>query len=443
MERRATVGGPPWQLPVGVLAVAAAGQVAGLLALAVAAPDLAAHRWYGGAQLASAHLLGLGFLTLAILGALMQLVPVLLRRVLGPPVWTGAAAGTVGLGAWVMAAGLWTGANGAIAAGGSMVMLGLGAVLVIMVRVLVGARRDGTLGLPGAGLALATGWLAVVVVLGAMLVDNRVRPVAGFAHTQLLTAHTTVALAGWVGGTILAMALRLAPMFALSHGYRTAPGTAAVAVWHTAVALLALGFGTGVTPITVLGGVVMLVACGPAGWFVLGVARTRRRRPEAPLLHLVAGVAATALACVVGLAGWATGADPSRTLIPAALLAFIALGCGVTSGHMFKVVPMLVWTGRHAHQAGTPGAPRLSDLTPTTLALAEQALFATGLVTLMAGVAGGSGVLARVGALTLTAAAVCVLAAVGACVGGHGVSRHAPVDAHHEPAPQPTNGAIA
>ena len=64
-ERQATVGGPPWALPVSLLAAAAVAQVAGAAGLAAAAPDLARGIAYGPAQLGAVHLLGLAFLTVA------------------------------------------------------------------------------------------------------------------------------------------------------------------------------------------------------------------------------------------------------------------------------------------------------------------------------------------------------------------------------------------
>jgi hypothetical protein len=88
---------------------------------------------------------------------------------------------------------------------------------------------------------------------------------------------------------------------------------------------------------------------------------------------------------------------------------------------------MLVWTGRYAHTAGTPGAPKLTDLYPGPLAIAEQAAFAAGLALLVAGTAAGSADAARAGAALLVAGAVAVLAAVGVCVLGRpGATRPAP-----------------
>ena len=432
LERKAAVGGAPWQIPVALLSAAALAQIAGAAALVVAAPDLAVGAVYGPAQLGAAHLLGLAFLTVAIFGAMLQLVPVLLRRPLGTPVRSAVAGAALVGGSWALATGLWSGRSPIIAIGGTLVVAG-GAIIVGDLAVaLVGAARQGTLGVSGAGIAAAGVWLAIVLALGAVMAANRVDPFLEVDRLRLIAAHAAVALIGWVGGTILAIALRLAPMFALSHGYRQGPGTAALVAWHASVAPIAIGLGLGIAPLAAAGGFCLLCACALAGWFTVGVARHRRRRPEAPLVHLALGLASAAAACCLMLVAWMGAGDPYRLAIPATLLALVGTGAGMTSGHLFKVVPMLVWTGRYAHMAGAPGAPRLADLYPGPLALVEQIAFAAGLALLAAGTGTGSATAARAGAALLVLAAAAVAAAVGVCVLGRpGAARPAPAFVRH------------
>lgn len=416
VERQATVGGPPWPIPVALLAAAAIAQVAGAATLVVVAPDLARGIGYGPAQLGAVHLFGLAFLSVAIVGALLQLVPVLLRQPLGTPVRGAVFGAALVAGSWALAAGLWSGRSILIATGGTLLVLG-GALLVTDLAIaLVRAARAGTLGAPGAGLAAAGFWFTVVLALGALMAANRIHPFLEIDRMHLIAAHAAVAIVGWIGGTILAVALRLAPMFALAHGYRRSPGVAALAVWHASVVPIVVGLGWGIAPVAAAGGALLLCACGLAGWYVVDVARHRRRRVEAPLVHLTVGLASAAAAVGVMLGAWGGAWDPYRAAIPATILAVIGMGAGITSGHLFKVVPMLVWTGRFAHLAGTPGAPRLSDLYPAPLAVAEQIAFVAGLLLLVAGTSAGSPTAARAGAALLVVAALCVATAVAVCV---------------------------
>jgi hypothetical protein len=294
-------------------------------------------------------------------------------------------------------------------AGGSLLLADLAVTLTR-------AARAGTLGASGAGIAAAGLWFAAVLLIGALLAANRIHPFLELDRTNLMAAHAAIAIAGWIGGTILAVALRLAPMFALAHGYRRLPGIAALVVWHAAVVPVVVGLGWGVAWLAAAGGALLLCACGLAGWYVADVARHRRRRIEAPLVHLALGLASAAAAVAIMLGAWAGTWDPYRAVIPATILALVGMGAGITSGHLFKVVPMLVWTGRFAALAGTPGAPRLADLYPAPLAAAEQVAFAAGLALLAGGTAAGSAPLARAGAVLLVVAALAVAAAVATCV---------------------------
>lgn len=412
LHRQSTVGGPPWGVPVPLIIAAAVAQVAGVALLLAAAPDLAQGMFYGPDRLGAVHLLGLAFLSVAIIAALMQLVPVLLRTHLAP----GAALAVMGwafaAGSWSLAIGLWRDEPGATATGGALLVVsGLG-VVVAMVTALLRAWRGGQFGAPGAGLALAAWWLLVVLALGALMAANRVHPFLEVDRLRLIEAHGVVAALGWITGTVLAVSLRLAPMFALSHGYRQRAGHLALATWHPGVALAAVGVYLGLPVLAVPGALLLLAGIGLAAWFAVSVMTHRKRRLEAPLAHLVLGIASLVASVGMVLGAWATGGVGPRVAEAAAILAVVGLGCGVTAGHLFKVQPMLVWTGRFAHLTGTPGVPKLSDLYPHGLAVVEQALFAAGLVALVAGVLAGSAPVAVGGAIALLGASVAVMAAV-------------------------------
>jgi hypothetical protein len=399
--------------------------VAGSLLLMRVAGDLADGRFYGPSQLAGVHLLGLAFLSVAILGALLQLVPVVLRQQVATPATATAVGVVFAGGSWALAGGFLLERELAVATGGTLIVVAGGALVVLLARVLRGAVRGGTLGAPGAALAAATAWFALVLAMGGLMAANFVSPFLSVDRMNLIAAHASVALLGWIGGTILAVSLKLAPMFALAHGRHPRLGPVAVVLWHIGVAPLALGLLLGHSGIAAAGTVLLAAACVVAGAFVVDVARSRRRRLEAPLAHLAFGLAAVLAACAIALHAWWLDGDPVTAATAAALLVLIAFAAGVTSGHLFKVVPMLVWTGRYAHLAGTPGAPRLADLYPAALARVEQAAFAGGSVLLVAGVLAGSAATALTGASLLCGAALAVAAAVGTCIAttAHGAPR--------------------
>ncbi len=406
------MGGPPWWVPVSLLLAAVMAYVAGLALLVHAAPTLADGSGYGSDQLGAVHLVGLAFLSVAITGSMMQLVPVLLRVRVAHPAVAGTAALLLAGGAWLLAIGLWRDVPTVTAAGGSLAVVGGLAVCAAVLLAVLRAWRAGNLVPAGVGMALSTGWFAVVLVLGGLMAENRHQLFLGVDRLRLIELHGVVAVVGWIGGMILALSLTLAPMFSLAHGYRKGPGHLAMGAWHLGVLLIVAGLALDAAPAALAGAVVSITATGLALQFAVGVFRHRRRRVEAPMAHLLLGLACMLTAVVLVLGAWVgPGVTPTVEII-ALVLGLVGLGCGVTAGHLFKVVPMLVWTGRFAHLAGTPGAPALSDLYPTRLAKAEQAMFAAGLALLLIGLGTHSGGVSVAGAAVLLASGVLVLAVV-------------------------------
>jgi hypothetical protein len=429
------VGGPPWQIPVALLALGVLAQLTAAAGLVTIARDLARGIFDGPTQLAVVHLYGLGFLTLTIVGALLQLVPVVVRQQICGPRVAATIGAAIAMGAWLLAGGLWSGAAWPTSLGGSLLVVGGGAFSGYLARALWRAGRAGTLGAPGIGIALSGLWFAVVLVLGAVLAGNTVHSFLQINLPQFIGAHAAVAIVGWIGGTILAMSLRLAPMFVLAHGYSRKPGTMALVLWNLSVPPIALGIGIGSAPLALAGGVVLLAACATAATFLASVVRHRRRRFEAPIAHLTLGLLAT-IGATAALMLTRTGAvGLYQVVVPAVLAVLVGLGAGVTSGHLFKVFPMLVWTGRYAHLAGVAGAPKLSDLYPASLATVEQWAFLTGFVLLVGGTGGGNGTVAEVGAGLLLLAAAAVAVAVAKIVVGRPPVRSAhPMHLSSEPA---------
>ena len=374
-----TVGGPRWQLPAGLLLGAVACQVLAALMVLRAAPDLAAGQVFAPDELAIVHLYGLATLSVAIFAVLLQLVPVMLRqRVPLEPAAAGAAV-LVMVGALLLAQSLRTYDLTMAAVGGSLLGCG-GAVLVVLVAVaLIRAARAGTFGDTGVGLACALAWFAVVIVLGGTLVDNLRNSVLGGATLRVIAAHAVIAIIGWIGGTVLATVLRLGPMLALAHGHSQRPGRVALVLWNVGVLGIALGLAIDSRPLAVAGSLAFAGAVMALGLYLAGVARHRNRRVEAPLAHLLIG----ALAVAGATAGIVLAATGTVTVLdvaaPVALCLLIGFGAGAASGHMFKILPMVVWTGRYSGLAGTGMAPRLSDMYPGRLALLEQVTFGAGL----------------------------------------------------------------
>ena len=186
--------GPSPGLPIAYLAAAALWFVLAAVAVPVLATELAGHYYHPRIQ-ALTHTVTLGWITLTIMGASYQLVPIVLER----PVWSERlarwqlgliVAGIVGMvGHFFIAA--WSGLLWAA----GLVVLAIAAHVVNLGLSLRGLRRWTFTALLVAGALVGFGLTGVA---GVALAVDRVWPFLPDARFPILHAHFHLALLGWV-----------------------------------------------------------------------------------------------------------------------------------------------------------------------------------------------------------------------------------------------------
>lgn len=392
---------------VGLIALGALAWLAGGALLIADADMLAAGRWYTPTLLAAAHLIGLGFLTTVIVGAVQHLAPNMSsRRLVG-----GRAVGvTLWGGAVILAVGLATGQAALEGLGGTV--LGVGVVWLVVGVALMWRGRRGSWPEPLAGLALSTLWLAGVLVLGLVGIAARHGDGLDLDRGRLIGAHLTMAALGWAGGLIIGVGTRMGPMVLIAPPQRVRIARAALAMWHVGVAVVVIAFAVGVRAVGLAGAVVLAAAIATFAAYLADTVRRRRRQPPVSVLHMLVGAAA--LVAAAGL----TLALPAAEGAPAALLlALVGWAAGATAGHILIMVPTMCWVARYGERrrTGTP-RPQVSHLAPTALGIAELAAFVTGVALLVAGMRTGTTALATAGAAALTLSAALVVAGVAIAV---------------------------
>jgi hypothetical protein len=400
---------PPLWVPLSFFLTAPLALVAaGALLAANGAPALATG--LAPVTLAIAHLGTLGFLTLAMMGALYQMTAVVagspVRRIrLGHVVHalfvTGVAALIGGLAAGSARAVFW-----AIA----LLALAVPLFVVPLARALLRApARNETVA--GMGIALVS--FVVTAILGLWMAHGHGGMRFPGPRGLFIQGHLCVGVLGWVGGLVLAVSWQVLPMFYLSAPVaRTAKrwiqGLAAAGALLPAGVLAlfsagALGADVGraswLVAIAALPGVLAVWALHP-----LVSARSlrsrRRRRSDASLLFWHAALAVAPI-CALSTAVAFLVPDPRFGV----LLGWLAL-CGwagmVVHGMLGRIVPFLVWLHRLAPRVGEADVPSARGLLPDTWIRAGFALHAATLALGASAIALRSDALARAaGALLL------------------------------------------
>ncbi|MDQ5903209.1 MAG: hypothetical protein QG672_798 [Pseudomonadota bacterium] len=331
--------------------------LAGLLLL-VDGPELLSSRWTPGA-LALTHLIAAGFVLQVMLGAMIQILPVVAGANLRHPLAVaGAVHALFASGVLVLVAGFLGLSPHAFPLAMLLLAAGLGSFL-FMTALSLRAVPSSSASIGGFKLAL--GALVVVLALGLSLVgalEGRWSlPV--IVVTQL---HVNWALAAWGLGLLSAVAYVVVPMFQLTPGYPT---------WFSRhFGLLLIGAVTATSlvviwPVPALADALqaMLVWLG-AGFCAITLwlqSRSKRARPDVTQRlwrgAMFAGLAACALWCTVylvpALADW-----PAWPL----LFGVLVLAGGFMSviiGMLYKIVPFLVWLHLQNRGQGKVVAPNM------------------------------------------------------------------------------------
>jgi hypothetical protein len=384
---------PPLRVPAQHFLAALAFLIAGAAGLIWVAPDLAAGRFLMPRVVAVAHLFTLGWITTTILGALYQLLPVVLATGIR---WRAAAEVSFVLhvgGLAVFTAGLAAGRPALILPGAIAFSAGLALFTVNLWGTLWRVRdRD----LTWWALALAGGFLLATIAFGLSLGANLTRHFLGAHRMMALGVHVHVAVGGWVLLVMAAFGRKLLPMFLLSHGMDERPGRAAVVLLASGAGLLALLHHFPGPLVFAVAGLCLLAGAGAFGVQAFLYVRHRKRPVLDPGMGLAAGgVGLLAAAAFLGVVAFAPVILGGRALSPAVATAYgAALVPGglalFVAGHHFKILPFLVWYHRFGPLAGLRPLPTVADLFSRRAAATTAALLGTGAAALTAAVLLGS-----------------------------------------------------
>lgn len=394
--------GPSALLPLTHLITAAAAFVLAALALPWLASDLAGH-YYHPRVLALTHTVTLGWITLTIMGASYQIIPI----VLGKALWSERLAwwqygvfvtGVVGVvGHFFIAQ--WPGLVW------SAGLLALGTATHVLNAALT-ARGLRTWTLTARLVTLALAGFALTALFGAALGAEHVRAWLPGAFFARLHAHVHLALLGWVLPMVIGVAARIYPMFLLAPE----PGgrLSAVQWWGiaagvpvTVVALLLDSRFVAVGAVAVAAAVAAHVA-----WVVSAVRASRRPGLDWGLRLALAGAAFALPATALGLGLALDLVRGPRWAMAYAVLVFGGWASLTIAGMMLKIVPFLVWYRVYAPLAGRSPVPVLAQLSWRSGEAAAFALLVPGIVLLAAAVALGDVALIRMAGVAVALGAL-------------------------------------
>lgn len=354
---------PPFMAPLRFFLTAPLfAALAGLL-IAVDGGDLFASRWTPGA-LAATHLITVGFMLQTMLGALIQILPVLAGVDLVRPLWL-AQVVHLGLsaGALLLVSGFLLGQPLLLSSAALVLCLSVLIFLTVVMRAMAGVPSTSP---TIRGIKFALFGLAGVVGLGAALALALANGWA-WPLPALADLHAGWGLGGWAGVLLAAMAYVVVPMFQLTPAYPMRSSW-----WFPVVMLgMLLTWTLGVAADWQwLGRLSQLVAASAgiafAGLTLRLQSKRRRARADATYRYWQLGLGSCifALFLLLTAAIWPAAGDIDGWAPGFGVLLLAGGFLPLISGMLYKILPFLAWLHLQSCGMAKVPAPAMNKLLP-------------------------------------------------------------------------------
>lgn len=180
---------------------------------------------------------------------------------------------------------------------------------------------------------------------------------------EILKAHVYSVILGYITITIMALSLVLIPMFGLSHNFSQKPLNNAVILMTMSTTLVIISSIFSIAIIDKLAYLLSVVSLGIYFYQVYLIFKTRARKEnDIYVLSLFVAFIAFILSIITGFLWIFIGNE--RLLITTAWLMFCGFFTFVIIGHLYKIIPFLVWFEKFSPLVGKQKVPILMDMVP-------------------------------------------------------------------------------
>ncbi len=336
----------------------------------------------------SAHLLVLGWATMIAMGAVYQLINVVLQsnifsEKLG---FTNYGVFTIG------SAGLLVGFYQA-----NFMLIGISATVAYIGIILFAINLFATLVRAGkwtpitvsAGLAVV--YLFFTGLSGMAMGMNFAFGWWSFMHEQIFHAHIWLGMIGWFGLLIIGFSFKMLPMFYLSHGHSETLQKYIVHLWHASAALGAVAFLLDWHDLAKWFALLLLVtALALYSYHIRQIRRAKHKpNPGEGIRWSIWSARMLLLVSLIVLIAAAAVPDQVLQVRISTMLGWIYLWgfLGITMlAYLSKIVPFLWWTHKYGPQVGKKKIPTMSDLINDRYVRIGLSLIAASLALLVIGI---------------------------------------------------------
>jgi len=320
------------------------------------------------------HLFLLGFVMMTIFGAMAQLVPVVLEVghfgvELFYAIWPLLLIGTL-----LMAFGFIY-SPALLPFGGMTVLI---AMMIFVGEIFLTIKKVEKFNVVMSSILLANTFLFFGVIFGLVMALGYAGTIV-VDITALLKAHVYLVVGGYLSITIMGLSVVLIPMFGLSHGFSLKPLHRALYMMSASVLLVVFSSIFDIAVIDKIGYVLSIFSLLIYFYQVYTIYKTRARK-ENDTYAISLMFSFISLVVSLGLGFLSMFVEYEPILIASAWLMFFGFFGFAITGHIYKIIPFLVWYERFSPLVGKEKVPMLNDMLPMKSSHAQIVFTGVGII---------------------------------------------------------------
>jgi len=352
------------------------------------------------------HMFLLGFVMMIIFGAMAQLVPVVLEVghfgvELFYAIWPLLLIGTV-----LMIFGF-SYSPALLPYGGVIVLISM---MIFVMEIFMTISKVEKLNLVMSSVLISNTFLFFGIIFGLLMA-------LGYAGTididisSLLKGHVFMVVGGYIIITIMGLSIVLVPMFTLSHGFSMKPLEIAIYLMSFGVISVVL---SGLLDIYFLKYIGYLLSFSSLGFYfyIIYIIYKTRPRKENDVYAISLMFAYISILVAVGMGSLYIITHKEELLLASSWLLFYGFIAFLITGHVYKIIPFLVWFERFSPLVGKQKVPMLADMVPKKSSQAQFIFSAVGVIIITIAILTKSDILIGAGASFLVIGAFAFIRSV-------------------------------
>jgi len=226
--------------------------------------------------------------------------------------------------------------------------------------------------------------------------------------STLLKAHVFSVLGGYISITIMGLSIVLVPMFTLSHSFSLRPLEISITLMSVTVVLAIIASLFHLETLSMITDVLAVVAMLVYAYLIFVIYKIRpRKENDIYAISLMFSYSSLVLSLVIALFYFVM--QQESCLLASMWLLFFGFFGFLITGHIYKIIPFLVWFERFSPLVGKQKVPMLVDMIPQKSSQAQFVFGAVGVLLVTGAILFGSNALIGAGASFLVMSALAFL----------------------------------